>query len=556
LNPGTELIVNLLGGVALLLWGVRMVRTGVLRAYGDRLARFIEQRLQNRMAAFIAGGAATLLLQSSTATALIVTGLAGSGLMSAATGLAVLLGADAGSAIVSSVFAAGGQFVAWASPLLLFAGYVTFSASSEFRPHNIGRILIGLGLVLLALKLVISSTAPLREASLFHQVLTTVGGEPLLALIIGAAVTWLSHSSLAIILLITSFVANGSLEIAPALSLILGVNLGGGLPALTATAGQPREARRLPIANLLVRAALAIVASSFVTEIAILLGRFTGYAPVQAVSFHAAFNIVLGLLFLPLTGPIMTLVKKALPDAAAPNDLLAEPRYLDPAALTSPALALSNAQQETTRMAELLERMFETATEALHSGSMEALKLLRGMDKQLNGYQQAIHGYLAELAGQELDRAEGRRALDIMLYVSNLEHAGDIIQLNMSDRIKAKTKESIVFSNEQNAAIDELSGIVKDSLRLATSVLASGDISGARRLIEQKGTFRVVENAIIDRHLRHDRVGKGKSLRHSALFVDLVRDLHSINTHVVSAAYPIVEEAGLLRDTRLRPRED
>jgi phosphate:Na+ symporter len=552
LNPGTELIVNLLGGVALLLWGVRMVRTGVLRAYGDRLARFIEQRLQNRLAAFVAGAAATLFLQSSTATALIVTGLAGSGLMSASTGLAVLLGADAGSAIVSSLFAVGGQFVIWASPLLLFAGYVTFSASSEFRPHNIGRILVGLGLVLLALKLVVSSTAPLREASLFHQVLTVVGDEPLLALIAGAAVTWLSHSSLPVILLVATFVANGSLEIAPALSLILGVNLGGGLPALTATAGQLREARRLPVANLLVRAILAVALSFFTAELAALLARFASYAPLQAVSFHAAFNIVLGVIFLPLTSPIMRLVRKAMPDVAQPHDPLAKPRYLDPAALASPALALSNAQQETTRMAEVLERMFETATDALHSGSMETLKQLRNMDKRLNGYQQAIHTYLAELASEQLERAEGRRALDIMLYVSNLEHAGDIIQLNMADRIKAKTKESIAFSPEQNVAIEELASIVKHSLRLATSVLASGDIVGARRLIEQKDACRAVKNAIIDRHLRHDRVGKGKSLRRSALFIDLVRDLHSINTHVVSAAYPIVEEAGLLRDTRLR----
>jgi phosphate:Na+ symporter len=553
MNPGTELLLNLLGGIALLLWGVRMVRTGIMRAYGDRLKRFIEQNLGSRLAAYATGGVATLLLQSSTATAILVAGLTASGVVGVATGLAVLLGADAGSAVVSAAFATGGQFVAFLFPILLFAGYITFSATNEFRPHNAGRIMIGLGLTFLALTFIAKTTAPLTGATLFHEVLTTLGREPLLAIIAGAAATWLSHSSLPVILLITSFVANGSLQPPEALAYILGVNFGGGLPALFATTGMAREARRLPLANLILKAGAALALIPLLGPIAALLAGLIAYAPLQPLIFHAAFNIILGLVFLPLTANVMGLARKIMPDISVPADRLAEPRYLDPSALSSPPLALSNAQHEMSRMAELLERMLMIAMEVFRTGGIEPLKDLRQLDGRLNGYQQAIQAYLADLTLSELSPGESRRTLDIMLFASNLEHAGDIIQLNLADRLKAKKKESIDFTAEQTKAIEDLALIVKDAIRLSTSVLASGDVEGAKRLIEQKVIFRTLENRVINQHFRSSgEVVREKALRKSALFVDLIRDLHRVNSHVVAAAYPVVEQAGLLRDTRLR----
>jgi phosphate:Na+ symporter len=554
LSPGTLVIVNLLGSVALLLWGVRMVRTGIVRAWGERLKRFIEHRLKNRLSAMLAGVGATSLLQSGTATALIITGLAAVGTLDAARGLAVLLGSDVGSAVVSAVFATGGSFLSlWLSPLLLFAGYVLFSASNDFRPRNLGRILIGFGLMLLALKLVTSATAPLREATLFHNVMANLGTEHLLAFLIGAVVTWLSYSSLAIMLLIASFVANGSLDVPGALALVLGVNLGGGLPAFISTAQFEPRARRLPLANLLCRAAGAAVLLPLVPSLAEPFSRFGGDPVHQVLGAHLAFNIVLAILCLPFSGLIMKSVEKLLPDRRAADDPLIKPKYLDRVAFQSPSVALSNAALETVRMAELLERMFRATVEALKSNKAEGLKAIRALDERLNGYQHDIQIYVAELTQNELSVSESRRSLEILLYVSNLEHAGDIIHLSLADRVKSKIKESINFSPAETAALDELTGIVLDSLRLASGVLGSGDIAGARRLIDQKACFRAIENRIINEQFRGG--AQGRSLRRGALFVDLIRDLHTINSHVVSAGYPIVDAAGLLRETRLRTAE-
>jgi phosphate:Na+ symporter len=552
MTPGTMVIVNLLGGVALLLWGVRMVRTGVLRAWGDALKRFIENHLSNRTTAFASGAVTTLMLQSGTATALIITGLANSGVIGATTGIAVLLGADLGSAVVSGVFAIAGPLVAPLSSVLLFAGFVVFSVSTDFRPRNAGRILMGLGLMLLALNLVVTASEPLREATLFHSVLATLGRDPLLALIVGALVTWMSYSTLAVILLITSFLASGSLDTGAAMALILGVNLGGGLPALTATAGQPRTARRLPVANLACRAALAVILMPALGPIGDAAAVWITDPVLTAVSFHVAFNLLLAIVFLPFAGTIMSGIERVMPDQAAATDSLAAPRYLDRSALSTPAVALSNAQSETGRMTELLERMLGLSMEVLESGSLERLKDLRLLDGKLNTWQSAIHAYLVGLMEQELEQRHSRRAMEIMLYVSNLEHAGDIIHLNLADRIKSKTKENVSFTEAQSEALAELQGLVSDSLRIASSVLASGDVEGARRLIEQKAGFRELEHRIIEQHFAQRTGGGGKSLRSSAIFVDIIRDLHRINSHIVSAAYPIVDRAGLLRETRLR----
>lgn len=552
MNPGTLVIVNLLGGIALLLWGVRMVRTGVMRAWGDRLKSFVEHRLGSRVSAFVAGGIATAILGSGTAMTLIVAGIAASGAIGTALGLAVLLGADVGSAIVSAVFASGSNFALWASPILLFAGYMTFSWSQEFRPHNVGRILIGLGLMLLSLQLIRQASAPLSTATLFHELLAAVGREALLAFIIGAVLAWLFHSTLAVILLIATFLANGSLEVAGALAFILGINFGGGLPAVTSTLALPAAARRLPLANLFCRGLAAIAGIALIDRITPYVG-LVPLPPVEtAVVFHAAFNVVNGLVFLPFTRLVEKLMNRLMPGEKQEADRLASPRYLDLAAMATPAVALSNAMLETVRMSEVLDRMFETALTALRSGSLETLKLLRGLDDRLNAYQTALQSYLADIAQLDLSPEESRRALELTLYVSNLEHAGDVIHLNLSDRIKAKSKESITFSAEEQASLDDLCLIIHQNLRLATGVLSSGDVEGAKRLIAQKDAFRALENKVLDEHFRLGSRSTGAQLRRSALYVDMIRDLHRVNSHIVSAGYPIVDAAGLLSESRLR----
>lgn len=548
---GTLVILDLLGGVALLLWGVRMVRTGMERGWGDRLRAWLERRLSNRIAAFGGGLGVTAVLGSATATTLIVAGLAGGGVLAPATGLAVLLGADVGSAATAAVLASGSSVAAMLAPLLIFAGYVTFGRSAEFRPRNLGRMLIGLGLMLFALKLVVGATAPLREATLFHEVLNALAAEPLLAFLAGALLTWLCHSSLAVVLLLTTFVINGSLGPEQALPFVLGLNFGGGLPALTATLGQPAAARHLPVANLLCRGGLAVV--GLLALAPLLRGMALLHpAPATAVAqLHLGFNLAAAAIFLPLSGPVLRLVGRLLPTDPPSDQMHYAPRYLTAAAPDLPEVALTNAALETARMAEMVTAMAERTLEVLDSGKLETLRDLAPLDAQLSAHLKALGAYLFGLAAEGRSGAAAQRARMILHYAGSLEHAGDIIRRNLGDRARQKVRRNVGLDARQRTSLAELRAVVLETLRVLPAALCSDALDVAMDLASRKDVFRALEDRIVAADLAEGQPDSAAS----KLFLDILRDLHRVNSVLAAAAYPRLAAAGLMHPSRLRDQD-
>jgi len=247
-----ETLVSIIGGVALLLWGVRMVRTGVTRSFGAELRRLLAISAKNRLTAFFSGLAVTGALQSGTATALIITSFAAQGLVTGAAALAIILGADVGTTLVVQLLSFG---LNWLSPLLIAAGVFGFLAARRSRHKNFSRITLGLGLMLLALHLIALASAPLRESQVFTVLLEPLGREPILAVLVGAGITRAAHSSVAIVLLVMSLAAYGVLAAPLALALVLGANLGAAITPVGITWGSPAATRRPPLGNLLIRAA-------------------------------------------------------------------------------------------------------------------------------------------------------------------------------------------------------------------------------------------------------------------------------------------------------------
>lgn len=548
---GTFIILDLLGGVALLLWGVRMVRTGIERGWGDRLRGWLELRLSNRIAAFGGGMGVTVVLGSATATTLIAAGLAGGGVLAPATGLAVLLGADVGSAATAAVLASGSSVAAMLAPVLIFAGYVTFSRSAEFRPRNLGRMLIGLGLMLFALKLVVGATAPLRQATLFHDVLNALAAEPVLAFLAGAILTWICHSSLVVVLLLTTFVMNGSLAPDQALPFVLGLNFGGGLPALSATIGQPAAARQLPVANLLCRGGLAVVA--LLAMAPLLRGlAWMHLTPATAVAqMHLGFNLAAAAIYLPLSSQVLRLVARLVPGDPPSDQGVITPRYLTASAATTPNMALTNAGLETTRMAEMVTRMTELALDVLDSGKLETLRDLAPLDDQLSAHLNALGKYLSALTAEVQTGDEARRARMILHYAGSLEHAGDIIRRSLSDRARQKVRRNSAFDAMQQDSLAELRSVVLETLRVLPAALCSDDLEVAKELASRKDAFRALENrivaAILSQGSPNGSAGK--------LFLDILRDLHRVNSVLAAASYPRLAGAGLMHGSRLRTQD-
>ncbi|MFA7387348.1 MAG: Na/Pi cotransporter family protein [Thiohalobacteraceae bacterium] len=534
---GTQLLVNFVGGVALLVWAVRMVRTGMMRAFGPQLRRAIGACTTNRVAAAGTGLAATAVLQSSSATALIVSSLAARGLIPAALALAIMLGADVGSALVAQIYAFD---LRWLSPLVIAVGVTAFMASRTDRTRHVARIAIGVGLMLLALSLITAASSPLRESPGFAVLLSSLDGDPLLAMLLAALLTWLAHSSLAMILLVMALAGAQALSPSLALALVLGVNIGGAIAPLAVQTSAVAAARRVPLGNLLMRSAgaLALVpALPFITDWFAMLGASQGHAVIHT---HLAFNLLITVAFLPLIGSVARLCVRILPDNA-PVRSAAKPQYLDPALLDTPSEALVCAARECLRLGDMVDHMLQRGMLVLEHGDTRLLKEVSQDDDAVDQLHEAIKLYLIQLSRVHMSHRESDRCMEIIWFTVNLEQIGDIIEQNLMGLAAKKVRHARQFSPEELANIKQIHAQVSDNLQLSLNVLMSRDPHLAQRLLQAKRNLRKLESLAVQAHFDRLRSSSTKTIADSAIYLDVIRDLKRINSHLSRVAYPLID---------------
>lgn len=541
LNDGSILL-DLLGGVALLLWGLHMVHSGIVRAAGSDLRRWLGAALGNRVRALLAGAGVTVLVQSSTATALMTVSLAAGGLVPLMPALAVMLGANIGTALVVQLLSFN---LSAAAPVLLVVGVLLFRRGRRTRARDLGRCAIGLGLMLLALHALLQSLAPAEQAPGMRAVLAVITGSPLADLLLAALAAWAAHSSLAVVLLTMSLAGSGFVTPAAAIALVLGANLGSALNPVMEAGTRSPAGRRLAIGNLVVRAAGALALLPLAEPLAAWLLHWMPDPERLAASAHLAFNVLLALVFLPVLAPYARLLQRLLPDPQLPPDPAA-PRYLDAAALDSPPLALASATRETLHLGDLVQHMLADAMQALMQGDRKQLQTVAEFDDIVDRLHEAIKLYLVKVTRDSLDEAEGRRAMEIMAFAINLEHIGDIVDRNLLDLAGKKIKRRLSFSDDGAAEIDKLHLQLQDDLRLALALLVSQDLKVAHALLERKAAFRLAVEAASEAHFERLREARRESLESSTLHLDVVRDLARIHAHVAAAAYPVLDAAGEL----------
>jgi phosphate:Na+ symporter len=550
---GTSILLDLLADIALLLWGLRMVRTGVARAFGANLRRLVARGTANRYYSFLAGLGVTAVLQSSTATALIASAFASRGLMPLAAALAVMLGADVGTTLVAQLLSLK---ISWLSSLFVFAGVVMFLGGKVTRWRDIGRIVIGLGLMLLALRLIFAASEPMRDTVALHDVLTAISGDAVLGILIAALLTWLAHSSLAVVLLVMSLTAVGVVHPPAAFVLVLGANLGGAIPAIVSSLSEGVEARRVTFGNAAFKLTGVLVAAPLVGVVAPYIAWFDPDPARQIVDFHMLFNLALAVVFIGLTDPVAALVARFLPArASAAADDPSRPRYLDRSGMESPSVALTCAARETLHMGDIVETMLRQSMTALLTDDRKLVGDVERMDNAVDRLHEAIKLYVTEVTRVNLDEAEGRRATDIITFTTNLEHIGDIIDKNLMELAAKKIKHKRQFSEDGAAELTALHRRVLDNLKLALGVFISGDVKIARQLLDEKVAIRDAERAAAESHLARLREGRIESIDTSSLHLDVLRDLKRIHSHICAVAYPILDAAGELAPSRRKSVE-
>ncbi len=545
---GTELFASIIGSVALLLWGVRMVRTGMMRAFGATLRRIIATRTRTRMTAFFAGIGVTGILQSSTATALLLASFTSRGLVALPIALAVMLGADVGSSIAAQIFSFD---IKWLWTLLVGAGVFLFMASEADKARGIARIAIGLGFMLLSLWHLGTAASPLAQSQTFRSVLGGLAGEPILGFLVAIAITWLVHSSLSIVLLVMSLAAANVLPLPLALALVLGANVGGAVAPLLSLSGSPAAGRRVPLGNLMMRAAVALPLLFAVAPIADLLGHVESHPGRLAINFHTGFNILVSLIFLPLVWSVAALCNRLMPDKPEVADL-GKPRHLDPNVFDTPSEALACAMRETLHLGDRVADMLRQALVALEKSDSKIVRDVEKADDAVDRLHEAIKLYLVKVSKAEMSDEESQRYVEILTFTTNLEHVGDIIDKNLMELATKKIKNRSTFSEEGLQEIRSFHARVMDNMRLSFNVFATRDVALARRLLAEKASMRSAELAAADSHFSRLREGRPESIESSAIHLDIMRDLKRINGHLTSVAYPILEVAGELQDSRLR----
>jgi phosphate:Na+ symporter len=535
--------INLFGAVALLLYGLAQVKDGMSRAWGARLRTGLAAGTRGGLRSFAAGFVATVALQSSTATALMVASFVEKELIAPAMAQVVLLGANVGTAATAWIVALG---LGWLSPLLILAGVALARTRSSTR-SGAGSAVVGIGLMLLSLHLLANATDPLLQSPALGAFLAMLDNAWPVALFFAAALAVLASSSLAIVVLILSLASAGGISTALVVVLVLGANLGGAVPPVLATLGASAGARRVTIGNLIVRAtgcAIALPLAGYCAEF-MELARLSPQK--LAVDTHLLFNLAVALIAFPVS-PLLYRLTASLITQEAESDN--GPRYLDMEALARPVAALAGAGREVMAVGDLIEGMLVRALDALKGNDLSVLADISMLEGRVDRIQHEIKLYVSRVGKDDMTEDDHRRARHIVDYAINLEHIGDIIEKGLHPEIAKKISLGLRFSEEGQGELARLFAITLDNL--AQAVFATGDAELARRLVEVKEQVRRLEKQSAECHLQRLREGRLDSMQTSSLHLDMLRDLKRINAHVASVAHPILDGSGLLIESRIR----
>ncbi|WP_170116453.1 Na/Pi cotransporter family protein [Devosia submarina] len=543
--------VHLVAAIVLLLWAVRMVRTAVERAYSAQLKRMLGHAERSRLGAAAVGTAMAIALQSSTAVAALASSFAAGGLMSGATGLTLMLGAYLGSAMVASILSFDLSLL---TPPLIIAGGVLFLRGTSRQTKQLGRMVLGIAFVLLSLEMVGEATAPWRDSNLLGSVITYLQGDLWTSFLAAAAITWMSYSSVASVLVIITFGAAGLVPFPVAAAFVLGANLGGTMIAWSMTRGADVRARRIAAGALVFRGGAAILCLLLLQFVPLRTEALPFGVGVQASLLHIVFNFAVLLVGLPLTGLVARLTDRFVAEQVSEGELnvarLRTPALL-PSAYGNADAALASATRELLRMSEMVEVMLQPVMAIFQSGDKAAIRRIKALEAEVDQANREIKLFLTRLDWKDMDAQQTRRVSDLTNFAISLEQAGDVISKQLLRLAENKMERRLTFSPQGWEELTDLHSRVLANMQLAFNVLVSEDVESARQLIAEKDEIGILERRSMDQHFGRLRGGNSTSIESSDLHLETIHALRRINSLMTGIAYSILSDSGELLSSRL-----
>ena len=531
------ILINLFGGMLLLLYGIKLLNDGLQSVAGSKIRSLLRSLTSNRLSAVGGGAFITGLIQSSSATSVMLVGFVSAGLMSFRQTLAVILGADIGATLTVQLIA----FHVYDYAALLIGAGLSFSLFAK-RPllRNSGMGVLGFGFVFLSLKIMIDAMAPLQGNELFRQVFIALTGAPLPGIALSAIVTALIHSSAATMGIALVLASSGLIPLNAAIHIILGANIGTCATALFASLRSPAEARRVAWAHVLFKALGVLLFLPFLSPFEGLVVRTAPELARQIANANTLFNVIMAVVFLPFLGLFAKLIMMVVPEKEEEKKF--GPMYLDDHVLGTPALALGQATREALRASDITKEMLTNAIKVFQSDDPALIANIKGKDNLIDLLDRHIKLYITRMSSSRLTESQSRRAMAVLECSRNLESIGDIIDRNVMPLAMKRISKGITFSEEGMAEIIGFHKKVMENFDLAVSAFTSHDRDLADRVIRNKEEAGLLERELVQAHLDRLRKGFRESIETSHIHLDLIGNLARINSLITHIIYPIVDE--------------
>ena len=533
MSEGNLVLFSLLGGTALLLYGVRLVGEGLQRAAGTRLRHVLSTLTGNRVKSLLVGAGVTAVLQSSSATTVMLVGFASAGLLTLRQTIGLILGADVGTTVTVQLLAFD---LLELSPLLLFIGWFLY-VTSRGDVRYVGQAILGFGFLFLGMKLVHDSTAPLASSALFGDLLHALTDQPLLLVLLSAMFTALVRSSAAVIGLALSLATAGLMPLVGAIPVIFGANMGTAATAVLAAIGQNAEARRVAAAHAAFKVIGVVIFFPFIAPFADLVRQTAPDVTRQIANAHTIFNVALALLFLPFAGLAADVFTRLVPEVRR-SDTGA--LYLNPAVLDTPAVALGQALREVLRMGDVVTQSLRDTIDVFDRDDMRLLREVIARDDLIDRLEEDIKQYLIKLREHSLTEDQSERETALIFVIVNLEEIGDVIDKNLMELAEKKIRGNHVFSAEGWREIVDLHAKVVENLELSMAALASGDREVAEKVIRHKSNVNVMERQLRQQHIARLHEGLRESIDTSSIHLDVLASLKRANSLVTGIAYAVL----------------
>ncbi|MGL6106742.1 Na/Pi cotransporter family protein [Romboutsia sp.] len=537
-----EIAINLLGGLGLFLYGMNLMGDGLQKSAGSKLKRIIELLTSNVLMGVIVGALVTAIIQSSSATTVMVVGFVNAGIMSLPQAIGVIMGANIGTTITAQIVSLN---LVGLAPLALGIGIILYLFSNKPKVKNIAEILIGFGILFTGMDAMKAAVQPLTEFEGFTTALATLGQNPLLGILLGFGITAIVQSSSASMGMLLAVSSTGAISLGAALPILYGENIGTCVTSLISSIGASKNARRAATMHMIFNLIGTTIFMLVLTKpiMYVVTNMNPDDVSRQIANSHTLFNIINVIILIPFSKLIVKLTMKLVPETADEKEEGRTVKYIDDRMMETPSIALSNTIKEILRMGSKARFALTTSMEALIEKSQSKVNKSFEAEQTVNQLQKAILNYLLKLSKTSLNN-DSREGVDALFNtVNDIERIGDHAE-NIAELAQIAIDGELNLSEEGKDELKEIYNKVLDTYTCSLEAMETSNVDLALKVIKMEEQVDLMEKVCRDNHMR--RLNKNLcTIDNGVIFLDLLSNLERISDHSVNIAQQVIKSSNI-----------